>query len=40
MGEDFRPLKYKGFYSKQLGEIKPYKSDIYQSMVADSLLNN
>lgn len=39
-GEDFRPLKYKGFYSKQLGEIKPYKSDIYQTMISDSLLNN
>ena len=39
-GEDFRPLKYKGFYSKLLGEIKPYKNDIYQAMVADSLLNN
>lgn len=36
----FRPLKYKSFYSKQLGEIKPYKNDIYQAMVADSLLNN
>lgn len=39
-GTDFRPLKYKSFYSKQLGEIKPYKNDIYQAMVADSLLNN
>ncbi len=36
----FRPLKYKSFYSKQLGEIKPYKNDIYQAMVSDSLLNN
>lgn len=36
----FRPLKYKDFTSKQLGEIKPYKDDIYQAMVADSLLNN
>jgi len=36
----FRPLKYKSFYSKQLGEIKPYKNDVYQAMVADSLLNN
>lgn len=36
----FRPLKYKNFYSKQLGEIKPYKNDIYQAMVSDSLLNN
>ena len=36
----FRPLKYKGFSSKQLGEIKPYRDDIYQAMVADSFLNN
>ena len=39
-GEGFRPLKYKGFYSKQLGEIKPFKGDIYQAMVSDSLMNN
>ena len=39
-GEDFRQLKYKGFYSKQFGEIKPYKGDIYQAMAADSLMNN
>ena len=39
-GQNFRQLKYKGFYSKQLGEIKPYKGDIYQAMVADSLVNN
>ena len=39
-GYDFRPLKYKSFYSEQLGEIKPYKGDIYQAMVADSLLHN
>ena len=39
-GENFRPLKYKSFISKQLGEIKPYKNDIYQAMVADSLMNN
>ena len=39
-GEDFRQLKYKTFYSKQLGEVKPYRGDIYQAMVADSLMNN
>ena len=38
--EGFRQLKYKSFYSKQVGEIKPYKNDIYQAMTADSLLNN
>lgn len=39
-GEKFRSLKYQSFISRQLGEIKPYKGDIYQAMVADSLLNN
>lgn len=39
-GTDFRQLKYKSFISKQLGEIKPFKGDIYQAMVADSLMNN
>lgn len=39
-GEYFRQLKYKGFYSKQLGEVKPFKGDIYQAMVSDSLMNN
>lgn len=39
-GEEFRALKYKTFSSKQLGEVKPYKGDIYQAMVADSLMNN
>ena len=39
-GTDFRTLKYKTFSSKQLGDIKPYKGDIYQAMVADSLMNN
>lgn len=39
-GDGFRQLKYKGFYSKQFGEIKPYKGDIYQAMASDSLMNN
>ena len=39
-GESFRQLKYKSFYSKQLGEVKPLRGDIYQAMVADSLMNN
>lgn len=39
-GENFRQLKYKAFYSKWLGEIKPFKSDVYQAMVSDSLMNN
>lgn len=39
-GEGFRPLKYKTFSSQQLGNIKPYKNDIYQAMAADSFLHN
>jgi predicted ribonuclease YlaK len=39
-GEEFRQLKYKSFISKQLGEVKPYRGDIYQAMVSDSLMNN
>ena len=39
-GEIFRPLKYQSFKSKQFGEVKPLKGDIYQAMAADSLLNN
>ena len=38
--EGFRPLKYRTFTSIQLGDIKPYKGDIYQAMVSDSFLNN
>ncbi len=39
-GDEFRPLKYKTFYSKWLGDVKPFKGDIYQAIAADSLLNN
>ena len=40
-GENFRQLSYnRVFSSKQLGEIKPFKGDIYQAMVADSLTHN
>ena len=28
-GENFRPLKFKTFSSNWLGDIKPYKDDIY-----------
>ena len=38
--EGFRPLKYKTFTSRQIGDIKPYKNDMYQAIAADSLLNN
>ena len=39
-GENFRPLKFKTFSSNWLGDIKPYKDDIYQSMGFDSLVSN
>ena len=39
-GITFRPLKYKNFTSKQIGEVRPYKDDICQTMAFDSLLNN
>lgn len=39
-GQEFRPLRYSSFNSHWLGEVKPYKGDIYQAMLADSLLNN
>ena len=38
--EGYRHLNYKAFNSRMLGEIKPFKGDIYQAMAADSLLNN
>ena len=39
-GQCYRPLKYQTFSSSWLGDIKPYKGDIYQAMAADSLMNN
>ena len=39
-GTEFRPLKYKTFNSSWLGDIKPFKNDIYQAMAMDSLMNN
>lgn len=39
-GKNFRPLQYKTFTSSALGNIKPYKNDIYQAMAADSFLHN
>ena len=39
-GNNFRPLKYKTFSSSQLGNIKPYKGDLYQAMAADSFHHN
>lgn len=40
IGNNFRPLKYKTFSSSQLGNIKPYKGDLYQAMAADSFHHN
>ena len=39
-GEGYRHLNYKNFNSRQFGDVRPYKGDIYQAMFADSLLNN
>ena len=36
----FRNLTYGNFNSKLFGKIKPFKDDVYQALVADSLLNN
>ena len=39
-GEQYRNLTYKTFSSRCLGDVKPYKGDIYQAIFADSLINN
>lgn len=39
-GETHRRVNRKEFWSSILGEIKPIKSDIYQTLLCDSLLNN
>ena len=39
-GQTHRPLKYGNYYSELLGELKPYKNDIYQQLALDSLQNN
>lgn len=39
-GESFRPIKYKTFSSQYLGNIKPYKDDVYQAIAADSFIHN
>lgn len=39
-GEEHKSLKYGKFDSFWFGEVKPFKNDIYQAMVVDSLLNN
>ena len=39
-GQTHRPLKYGNYHSELLGELKPYKNDIYQQLALDSLQNN
>lgn len=39
-GNGYRRLYYGTFDSQWFGKIKPIKTDIYQAMVADSLINN
>lgn len=39
-GEGYRNLKYDTFSSNFLGKVRPLKGDIYQTLFADSLINN
>ena len=39
-GENYRQLTFGNFDSEYFGKVKPLKNDIYQSLVADSFLNN
>lgn len=39
-GHKYRSLNYKTFGSKQFGDVRPFKGDIYQALFADSLINN
>ena len=39
-GKDYRHLTYKNFNSRLFGNVKPYSGDIYQALLADSLVNN
>lgn len=39
-GEGHRPIGYYNFNSEQFGDIKPKKGDVYQALVADSLVRN
>ena len=39
-GEGHRPIGYYNFNSEQFGDIKPKKGDVYQALVADSLVKN
>lgn len=39
-GERLRPVQYFTFNSSWFGDVKPIKGDPYQTLVADSLMNN
>lgn len=39
-GEEFASLNYKSFRSTWLGDVRPLKGDVYQSLVADSFTRN
>ena len=39
-GETHRTVIYHSFKSEWFGDVKPYKHDIYQTILADSLANN
>ena len=39
-GIKHRPLLYRSFKSEWFGNVKPYKNDIYQTILFDSLQNN
>ena len=39
-GSGYRHLNYGSFNSKYFGQVKPIKGDLYQSLAADSLMNN
>ena len=39
-GNEYRHLSYSNFSSRWFGDVKPIKGDIYQSLAADSLVNN
>ena len=39
-GTNYRHLTYGNFNSHWFGEVKPMRGDIYQTMAADSLINN
>ena len=39
-GNGYRHLSYNSFNSRWFGDVKPMKGDVYQSLAADSLMNN